>query len=188
MKCSRCHSEAVITQPYSGVSLCIRHEIKDIESKAKKEIRRTGGLPSSEKIYIKGSSDYKTYALRIFLSELLLKRTDTEFVSDIKNAGIIIDSSTLDDTACTLFQSVLCGTTADIIAKKAKKTISPLSVIPKEEVYLYAKYYGWKGSFAEEPSRASEFIEEFKKDHPSALYALKNIYNKLTEEKHDRNV
>ncbi|MBR5008625.1 MAG: hypothetical protein IKY09_06610, partial [Methanocorpusculum sp.] len=123
----------------------MRHLISDIESKAKKEIRKKGGLASAEHIYLKGGDDYRLYALRIFLSALFLKRTDIVFVTSEDEATTVFSFETLDDAACGLLDAVLEGRTAYYLESKEKRVIAPLSVIPADEVYLYAKEHGWKG-------------------------------------------
>lgn len=178
MKCSKCSKEAVITQDYSGLSLCESHEISDIVLKAKKEIRKSGGLASGERIFVKGADNFGTYALRVFLSELFLKRTDILFVEAEEDASIVFESKTLDDVASELFKKV-CG--GDVSFEKENvRTVNPLSAVSRDEVFWYAKYHGWKGCEDEKtPDFADEFLDEFKKDHPGTLYALKNVSDEL---------
>ena len=178
MECSKCRSEAVITQSYSGLSLCMRHLISDIESKAKKEIRKKGGLASSERIYLKGGDDYRLYALRIFVSALFLKRTDIVFVTSEDEATTVFSSETLDDAACGLLDAVLKGRTADYLEAKEKRIIAPLSVIPAEEVFLYAQAHNWKGAGPVE-SETARLLDEFSKNRPGPKYALKNTADYL---------
>lgn len=180
MECSKCRSEAVVTQSYSGLSLCMRHLISDIESKAKKEIRKKGGLASAEHIYLKGGDDYRLYALRIFLSALFLKRTDIVFVTSEDEATTVFSSETLDDAACGLLDAVLEGRTAYYLESKEKRVIAPLSVIPADEVYLYAKEHGWKGDGIITTS-TKEFLDEFSKGRPGTKYALKNTADFLED-------
>lgn len=178
MKCSKCSKEAVISQNYSGLSLCANHEVSDIVLKAKKEIRKSGGLASSEKIFVDGENDFRTFALRIFLSELFLKRTDISFVKSTKVATIIFDSKTLDDVSVGLFKKV-CDGNIDNIARPEKRTVSPLSSVPKEEVFWYAKYHGWKNECTEPKDSVETFLDDFGKSHPATLYALKNVSDEL---------
>ena len=180
MECSKCRSEAVVTQSYSGLSLCMRHLISDIESKAKKEIRKKGGLASAEHIYLKGTDDYRLFALRIFVSMLFLKRTDIVFVASEDEATTVFSSETLDDSACGLLDAVLEGRTSDYLEAKEKRVIAPLSVIPADEVYLYAKEHGWKGDGIITTS-TKEFLDEFSKGRPGTKYALKNTADFLED-------
>jgi len=180
MECSKCRSEAVVTQSYSGLSLCMRHLISDIESKAKKEIRKKGGLASAERIYLKGGDDYRLFALRIFVSALFLKRTDIVFVASEEEATTVFSSETLDDAACGLLDAVLEGRTADYLEAKEKRIIAPLSVIPAEEVLLYAQAHGWKkGGISFSSTKA--FLDEFSKGRPGTKYALKNTADFLED-------
>jgi hypothetical protein len=158
----------------------MRHLISDIESKAKKEIRKKGGLASAEHIYLKGGDDYRLYALRIFLSALFLKRTDIVFVTSEDEATTVFSSETLDDAACGLLDAVLEGRTAYYLESKEKRVIAPLSVIPADEVYLYAKEHGWKGDGIITTS-TKEFLDEFSKGRPGTKYALKNTADFLED-------
>lgn len=169
---------AIVSQNYSGMHFCANHEISDITLKAKKEIRKSGGLASGEKIFVKGDDNFQTFALRIFLSELFLNRTDILFVKSEDEAEIIFDSDTLDDVSVRLFKKV-CDGTVDEISRPLKKTVSPLSVIPKDEVLWYAKYHGWKKDCTEIHDSVTEFLADFQKERPSTLYALKNVSDEL---------
>jgi hypothetical protein len=158
----------------------MRHLISDIESKAKKEIRKKGGLASAEHIYLKGGDDYRLYALRIFVSALFLKRTDIVFVTSEDEATTVFSSETLDDAACGLLDAVLEGRTAYYLESIEKRVIAPLSVIPADEVYLYAKEHGWKGDGIITTS-TKEFLDEFSKGRPGTKYALKNTADFLED-------
>ena len=178
MECSKCRSEAVVTQAYSGLSLCMRHLISDIESKAKKEIRKKGGLASAERIFLKRDDDFRLFALRIFLSSLFLKRTDIVFVADEAEATTVFSAETLDDAACGLLDAVLEGRTAGYLNPRDKRVIAPLSVIPAAEVFLYAQAHNWKGAGPVE-SETARFLDEFSKNRPGTKYALKNTADYL---------
>lgn len=184
MKCSKCRSEAVIEQPYSGLSLCMRHLISDIEIRAKKEIRKKGGLASHERIYLRGElEDFSLFALRVFVSSLFLKRTDITFVASPKDATTVFTADTLDDVASALLDAVLAGKTTDYLEKKQVRTIAPMSVIPTNELFLYAKAHGWKGdelTLESTPQLTTHtFLNEFSKTRPSTKYALKNTADYL---------
>ncbi|HJJ33832.1 MAG TPA: hypothetical protein O0X19_05615 [Methanocorpusculum sp.] len=183
MKCSRCADEAVIFQKASGAALCRRHLTADIESRAKKEIRNKGGISSGERIYIRSSSPVKTLALRIFLSALFLKRSDIVFVREASAASLIITDETLDDTAADLLEAVLNGTVSSYVTGKTPetRTISPLSVIPDEEIVLYAQHHGWKQEVPQETGETRLFLTRFSEERPSAKFALKNTADKLKE-------
>lgn len=178
MECSKCRCEAVVTQSYSGLSLCMRHLISDIESKAKKEIRKKGGLASGEHIYLAGGDDCRLFALRVFVSALFVKRTDIIFVSSADEATTVFSAETLDDAACGLLDAVLEGRTAEYLAEKPKRIIAPLSVIPADEVFLYAEAHGWKGDgISDTPTK--QFLDDFSEGRPGTKYALKNTADYL---------
>ncbi|MDO5846266.1 MAG: hypothetical protein Q4Q04_05010 [Methanocorpusculum sp.] len=182
MLCSRCRSEAVIVQPYSGLALCMRHLTADVEAKAKKEIRRQGGLSSKERIFVDGEDDFRTFALRIFLSALFVKRTDIQFTPREADATVIFSIQTLDDVSSALLRAVLSGTTVSYLERDAVRRISPLSVIPASEVFLYAEAHGWPGARpAPAVSTADAFLDAFVREHPGTRYALKNIADYLED-------
>ncbi|MDO5847831.1 MAG: hypothetical protein Q4Q20_06040 [Methanocorpusculum sp.] len=183
MKCSRCADEAVIFQKASGAALCIRHLTADIESRAKKEIRNKGGISSGEKIFIQSSSPVKTFALRIFLSSLFLKRSDTIFVREASAASLIITDETLDDTAADLLEAVIKGTASSYVTGMAQETrmISPLSTIPDEEIIMYSEHHGWKQEVPQNFGDVRMFLTRFSEERPSTKFALKNTADKLKE-------
>jgi len=180
MQCSKCHKEAVITQQYSGRSYCMTHFITDIESRAKKEIRKNGGIPSKEILFITRNDDFRTFALRIFLSSLLLKRTDVTFTSDSDLATILVSPITLDFISNEVLDTVLSGNQLKYLKKSRKKTVFPFAAIPDDEIYLYASAYGWKSPYEKEESSSSDaFLTSFSTTRPSTRFALKNIKDSL---------
>jgi hypothetical protein len=114
------------------------------EAKAKKELRKSGGLPRGTVLYIEDDGTFKTFALRIFLANLLIKRTDVSFAESEKNA-VRICGDTLEDVAGSLLENVFSGTVTEHIGE-AKNHISPFAAIPEEEVLAYAQYFGWSGT------------------------------------------
>jgi len=74
MDCDKCGRRAVIHQKYSGLHLCRQHFIADFESKAKKSIRFSGGLPRGNHIAVAGFRGYRSIALMYFLAMLTSKR------------------------------------------------------------------------------------------------------------------
>ena len=181
MKCSRCSKEAVITQPYSGLSLCEIHAAADIAAKAKKEIRHKGGLPSGTKLFVEEDKTFRSFALRIFLAEMLASRTDLLFVKEPKDADVILEPATLDDAALKVLESV-CAGTQDCLLGADKGRISPFSVIPDGEVFWYAQRHGFPGPAPEISGDAAEFLDWFAADHPGTRYALKNLHDALKKE------
>jgi len=181
MKCSRCSKEAVVMQPYSGLSLCELHAAADIAAKAKKEIRHQGGLPSGARLFVEEDKTFRSFALRIFLADLLAARTDLLFVKDPKDADVVLEPATLDDTALCVLESVCAGTQDHLICS-AKGRIAPFSVIPAEELFWYAKRHGYRGHIPETRGDTAEFLNGFTKGHPGTRYALKNLRDTLKKE------
>ncbi len=181
MKCSRCNKEAVVTQPYSGLCLCELHAAADIAAKAKKEIRHQGGLPSGAQLFVEEDKTFRSFALRIFLADMLAARTDLLFVKDPKDADVILEPTTLDDTALYVLESVCAGTQDHLLSPKKGRS-SPFSVIPAEEVFWYAERHGYQGHGPETRGDAAEFLKGFTEDHPGTRYALKNLRDALKKE------
>jgi len=180
MQCSKCHKEAVITQHYSGRSYCMTHFIADIDSRAKKEIRKNGGVPSKEILFITGNDDFRTFALRIFLSSLLLKRTDVIFTSNPDLATILVSPITLNFISNEVLDTILSGNQIKYLKKSGKKTLFPFAAVPDAEVYLYASTYGWKSPYEKEESNNTDaFLTSFSTTRPSTRFALKNIKDSL---------
>ncbi|MDO9550538.1 MAG: tRNA(Ile)-lysidine synthase [Methanoregula sp.] len=92
MQCSKCHRDAIIFQPYSGVHLCGQHVVADVEAKAKKMIRAQGWLRPGDHIAVLLTDDKNSSALLYFLKQLTAQRSDITV-----SAIIIADGS---DTQC----------------------------------------------------------------------------------------
>ena len=76
MQCSKCRRDAVVFQSYSGLHLCDRHLIADVEAKAKKIIRAQGWLRPGDHIAVLLSGDKSSSALLFFLKKLTVQRRD----------------------------------------------------------------------------------------------------------------
>jgi tRNA(Ile)-lysidine synthase TilS/MesJ len=76
MRCNRCHREAITDQPYSGLHLCAEHFSRDLETKAKRAIRKHRWLISGDRIAVALSGGYASAALLFFLQSLIGKRRD----------------------------------------------------------------------------------------------------------------
>jgi tRNA(Ile)-lysidine synthase TilS/MesJ len=76
MQCSKCHRDAIIFQPYSGVHLCGQHLAADVEAKAKKAIRAQGWLRPGDHIAVLLTDDKISSALLYFLQQLTAQRCD----------------------------------------------------------------------------------------------------------------
>ncbi|HJK81251.1 MAG TPA: hypothetical protein O0X45_00210 [Methanocorpusculum sp.] len=187
MQCSRCGKEAVIVQPYSGVSLCAVHAARDLEAKAKRRIRKCGSISSGERLYVQESFGPESFALSVLLSRILAGRRDVSLVSDPSDATAVVSSETLDSSACCFLQQIISGTTPEILPLPSRKVLDPLAVVPRVEVLQYARHHGWDGVDVRprlsDPFTADicAFLEHFSVDHPSAAYALMQVRDALPQ-------
>ena len=187
MQCSRCGKEAVIVQPYSGVSLCAVHAARDLEAKAKRRIRKCGSISSGERLYVQESFGPESFALSVLLSRILAGRRDVSLVSDPSDATAVVSSETLDSSACCFLQQIISGTTPEILSLPSRKVLDPLAVVPRVEVLQYARHHGWDGVDVRprlsDPFTADicTFLEHFSVDHPSAAYALMQVRDALPQ-------
>jgi len=81
MKCSKCACDAVITQRYSGMSLCPLHFTEDFESRAKKAIRKHGWLSPNDCIAIDFDGSLAAAALLHMLAKFFGKRPDIRLIA-----------------------------------------------------------------------------------------------------------
>ena len=162
------------------------HLLSSVSSRAKKEIRSKGGIHSREKIYLKSSDansseTASSFALRMFVSELFSGRRDITFVRKESDASLILGDKTLDDAAEELLTSVLEGTVSSYLTRQKTRTVHPFSGIFAEEIFAYAKFFGWHKETPETSDRIHDFLNEFSVTRPSAKFALKNVSDKLYE-------
>lgn len=91
MQCSRCHKEAVVTQDYSGLTLCEEHLIRDIGAKVKRTIRSHRWLEPRDHIAVALSGRTASAAVLAFLHSLVAQRRDIKItalnVSGISESG-----------------------------------------------------------------------------------------------------
>ena len=81
MKCSKCACDAVITQKYSGMSLCPMHFTEDFESRAKKAIRKHGWLSPNDCIAVDCDGSLAAAALLHLLAKFFGKRPDIRLIA-----------------------------------------------------------------------------------------------------------
>lgn len=86
LRCTKCRNDAIISQRYSGQKLCREHFIRDLETKAKREIRRNRWLISGDQIGVALSGGGASAAVLSILLKLAGKRRD------IKLVGLHIDN------------------------------------------------------------------------------------------------
>ena len=188
MQCSRCRKEAVIVQPYSGVALCAVHAARDLEAKAKRRIRKCGGIASGERLYAADTGNAESFALAVLLAEILAGRRDVSFVSDPLQATALVSVDTLDSATVRFLQLVCTGRVSEVLTLLPEKILDPLAGVPRKEVLLYARHHGWAGEdipppFSSDPFAAdiATFLEHFSADHPSAVYALMQVRDALPQ-------
>lgn len=81
MICSKCACDAVITQRYSGMSLCPLHFTEDFESRAKKAIRKHGWLSPNDCIAVECDGSFAAAALLHLLAKFFGKRPDIRLIA-----------------------------------------------------------------------------------------------------------
>lgn len=148
-----------------------------LEAKAKKEIRKSGGLRRGTKIFVEEDGTYRTFALRVFLANLLIKRVDVEFTASGEDA-VHYSAETLDDVAAELFENVCTGTVIEHI-DSIKDRVAPFAGISDDEVFAYAKHFGWKGEHIQKTDDIRAFLTRFTAGHPATPHALKNVRDSL---------
>lgn len=147
MQCSKCHRDAIVFQPYSGLHLCDRHLITDVEAKAKKIIRVQGWLRPGDHIAVLLSGDLSSSALLFFLKKLTVQRRDIQISaitiaertgahSDISHAKRIAEDLDTDLTEVSWPEE--SGIETDSITGK-KQDISSQPVFPESHSILLDK-------------------------------------------------
>jgi len=81
LRCSKCRNDAIISQRYSGQRLCREHFIRDLETKAKREIRRNHWLQSGDRIGVALSGGVASAAVLSILLRLTEKRHDIKLTA-----------------------------------------------------------------------------------------------------------
>lgn len=81
LRCTKCRNDAIISQRYSGQKLCRDHFIRDLEAKAKREIRRNRCLRSGDQIGVALSGGPASAAVLSILLKLIKKRGDIKLVA-----------------------------------------------------------------------------------------------------------
>ena len=147
MQCSKCHRNEVVFQSYSGMHLCDRHLIADVEAKAKKIIRAQSWLISGDHIAVLLSGDNSSSALLYFIKKLTVQRHDirvsaiaivegTGSHDSISHAKRIAEGLDTDLIEVSLTEESVIGT--DTITRK-KQDISSLPVFPESHSILLDK-------------------------------------------------
>lgn len=205
--CSRCHREAVLVQAYSGRALCREHLVRDIERRARREVRRQGGLRPGDRVAILSGDRPAQIALRFFLEQrvvggrvpVLSMNSTPGSPAEVKAAregcSVFADASTLEDAAARVLSAVLSGRSLELLAHPlpgAARVIRPFARVPAEEIGLYASWMGGMPSGSSIPEGdpfALLVMDELRRHtdrHPSAPFALARLEDTLLDlEKED---
>ena len=215
MQCDRCRSDPVIFQPYSGRNLCRNHFIADFGARAKRAIRKHQWMRPGDHIAVPLSGDRGSSALLFFLQELAGKRRDVrisaipcnrktpedrdealcdELAGEI-GATRLACATSLDETAVSVLSAIFRGLPATPAIDRGKPNrdgggslprIYPFSVIPAEEIVLYARLLGVGSDSSpteEFPAKFSAginvFLDEYSSRHPATKDAIANLGQRL---------
>jgi hypothetical protein len=168
------------------MALCTVHAARDLEAKAKRRIRKCGGITSGERLYVPDFPGPESFALSVLLAEILAKRRDVSFVSIPADATAIVSPETLDSYVCEFLRLICSGKATEVLTFH-KKVLNPLAAIPRNEVLLYSRHHGWEEDdtipLFPDPFAADvcTFLDHFARDHPSATYALMQIRDTLPQ-------
>jgi uncharacterized protein (TIGR00269 family) len=88
MKCDKCSAHAIIYQEYSGMHLCRRHFVEDVERKIKKSIRGYSMIEKNDRIAVALSGGKDSTVLLHVLCEIFHDRKDIEFITISIDEGI----------------------------------------------------------------------------------------------------
>ncbi|MBN1455628.1 MAG: tRNA 2-thiocytidine biosynthesis protein TtcA, partial [Methanomicrobia archaeon] len=90
MNCSKrsCGNSAIIHQRYSGLHLCDRHFIEDVERKVKREMRKQLMVERNDTIAVALSGGKDSSALLLMLTRLFHNRPDLSFFAIAVDEGI----------------------------------------------------------------------------------------------------
>ena len=88
IKCMKCEKDAIIFQKYSGMHLCKKHFIEDVERKIKLTIRKHFKVNKNEIIAVALSGGKDSSVLLYMLNKIFSKRRDVELVAITIDEGI----------------------------------------------------------------------------------------------------
>ncbi|MHC1593034.1 MAG: TIGR00269 family protein [Methermicoccaceae archaeon] len=151
--CTKCSSRAVLYQPYSGMHLCARHFVLDVERKIKRRLRKSRAVESGDRIAVAISGGKDSSSVLLFLSKLLENRRDVELVALAVDEGItdfrvhtLKNARTLAGE-CEVPLEVVSfekeyGTTLDMLVGEDKKGCTYCGVMRKRLLNLTARRLG----------------------------------------------
>lgn len=88
IKCNKCNNDAIIFQKYSGMHLCRKHFIEDVERKIKLTIRKHYSVKRNEVIAVGLSGGKDSSTTLYILHKIFGKRPDIELVGISIDEGI----------------------------------------------------------------------------------------------------
>lgn len=88
IKCKKCNREAVIFQKYSGMHLCKRHFIEDVERKIKLTIRKDYNIKKNDVIAVALSGGKDSSVALYIMHKILGDRPDIQIVAVSVDEGI----------------------------------------------------------------------------------------------------
>ncbi|MDR3102162.1 MAG: hypothetical protein LBU24_02855 [Methanocalculaceae archaeon] len=192
MQCSRCRKEAAIVPPCAGAALCTPHAALCLEARAKRRIRKCGGIASGTQLFVEDRGDAESFVLSHLLAKILADRRDISSSVDPADATVVMTADTLDDYACGFLGMICSGDAVQVLDTADGKIVSPLTTTPRNEVYLYARHHEWAGPCGAGPSNPftadiCTFLENFSADHPAAPWALVQVRDALVQLYQERN-
>ena len=198
--CCRCHRDAVLFQEYSGRAFCREHLVRDIERRARREVRREGGLRPDDRVAVLPEKGPADYALQAFLERRAVGgRLSIVQLNPVIGCSppvaaarmgctVFADASLLEDAAAHILSTVLRGRPIELLAPPlpgAARVIHPFARVPAEEVRLYASWLGGVPCASSGPKTepfqrfVSEELDRHTCRHPSAQFALVRLEDAL---------
>ncbi|MGB9929875.1 MAG: TIGR00269 family protein [Methanosarcina sp.] len=88
IKCKKCNHEAIIFQKYSGMHLCKKHFVEDVERKIKLTIRKEYSIEKNDVIAVALSGGKDSSVALYIMHKILGERPDIEIVAISIDEGI----------------------------------------------------------------------------------------------------
>lgn len=88
IKCTKCDNESIIYQKYSGMHLCKKHFVEDVERKIKLTIRKNYNIGRNETIAVALSGGKDSTVLLYVLNKIFGDRPDIDLVAITIDEGI----------------------------------------------------------------------------------------------------
>jgi len=199
MNCTFCNKPAVITQPYSGRSLCKMHFLKLTNDRIRKNITNNKLFTPHEKVVIEVSGDVNSIVVCQFLKRFtrkmpmdlyavvgennqikkILNKIDIPIKSRKSKNSKLVTSETLDDIIKTTLFNLLKG------KSKTKDSVKILKDIPEKEVKLYAKLNKFEFISLKKPVKTPLMqaieanLEKMEAKHPGTKFAMNKSFKNL---------